>query len=213
MNTTDHKLKECSRCGDRDRVSFSMAPVSAYKVGEGIKVTGETCVETIKHVVQKNGLCLECSRDLRKRRYDKKYMEMLQSGIDQNKGVINLGNIMDIPDDVFADTLDHHILNPGQKDEGYSELNYWDQEIVICSAVIGEDGTIVRGHRHNDCILSLVERDIKPASGSESQGFMTSRNRYVTREEGRKIQESAGIKSVDPQGYRGTTLLFSEDLY
>jgi hypothetical protein len=43
------------------------------------------------------------------------------------------------------------------------------------------------------------------------QGFITSRNRYVDREEGLRLQLAAGIESVAPGGYRGQ--LFSEDLY
>jgi len=44
------------------------------------------------------------------------------------------------------------------------------------------------------------------------QGFVTSKNRYVSREEGRSLQEAAGIKSAGKDGYRGNTL-YSEDLY
>lgn len=46
----------------------------------------------------------------------------------------------------------------------------------------------------------------------ENEGFITSKNRYVSREEGKKLQEKAGIKSADKNGYRHKTL-FSEDLY
>ena len=44
------------------------------------------------------------------------------------------------------------------------------------------------------------------------EGFITSRNRYVTRAEGLKLQLEAGIKSVDPEGYK-VSQLYSEDLY
>lgn len=44
------------------------------------------------------------------------------------------------------------------------------------------------------------------------QGFMTSKNRFVTRKQGRKLQDDAGIKSVDRTGYQ-TDTLYSEDLY
>lgn len=47
---------------------------------------------------------------------------------------------------------------------------------------------------------------------NEQQGFITSRNRYVLREEARSLQEAAGLPSVDPGGYR-YNILFSEDLY
>lgn len=87
------------------------------------------------------------------------------------------------------------------------------REIVICSAVRSQEGSIImRGFRHSDCIRSLRERGISPGLKPEDQGFITSTNRYVTREEGRKLQDAAGIPSADPEGYRGDTL-FSEDLY
>jgi hypothetical protein len=83
------------------------------------------------------------------------------------------------------------------------------KEICICSAVIATDGMIVRGHRHGDCMIAIDRMGKKV--GSE-QGFITSENRYVGRKEGRKLQEEAGIKSADKDGYRYDTL-FSEDLY
>lgn len=86
------------------------------------------------------------------------------------------------------------------------------KEICICAAIIADDETIVRGHRHGDCILSMIRMGKKPKQEAEAQGFITSRNRFVDRKEGRKLQDDAGIKSADPEGYRGKTL-FSEDLY
>lgn len=85
-------------------------------------------------------------------------------------------------------------------------------EICICAAVKTTDGIAIRGHRHGDCIQTIVRMGHKVSKSPNSQGFITSKNRYVTREQGRKLQEKAGIKSADPEGYRGTTL-FSEDLY
>lgn len=89
------------------------------------------------------------------------------------------------------------------------------KEIIICSAVKTPSGLIVRGHRHCDCYhnLSLREEYKDPKSICLcDEGFITSINRFVGREEGRKIQDKAGIKSVDKDGYRKGTL-FSEDLY
>jgi|GEM_PF-2434206 len=101
-----------------------------------------------------------------------------------------------------------------------------DKEIVICSAVYmpevkNKDGSlrIIRGHRHHNCFETfryfLESGQITEEQWSnhpDHQGFITSRNRYVTREEGRLLQDLAGIESVDPDGYRPGTL-FSEDLY
>lgn len=88
-------------------------------------------------------------------------------------------------------------------------------EICICAAIKCSDGTIVRGHRHGDAMWTAREMGKElwnEEPFGKQQGFITSRNRYVGREEGRRLQDAAGIPSADPGGYRGTTL-FSEDLY
>ena len=95
------------------------------------------------------------------------------------------------------------------------------KEIVICAA-IRWNSRVWRGHRHGDAMQvmreelswNMTRKEMTKDSLNmfEDQGFVTSRKRYVTREEGRKLQDAAGIKSADKDGYRGTTL-FSEDLY
>lgn len=86
------------------------------------------------------------------------------------------------------------------------------KEIVICAAIKCDDGRILRCNRHGDGMLNAHHNGWKLAEGSEQQGFITSKGRYVSREEGRILQDEAGIPSADPEGYRGKTL-FSEDLY
>lgn len=86
------------------------------------------------------------------------------------------------------------------------------KEICICAAVKSVDGKIFRGQRHSDCMQAILSRHLEISEEMDSQGFITSTGRYVTRVEGRKLQEAAGIKSIDPDGYRGNTL-YSEDLY
>ena len=89
------------------------------------------------------------------------------------------------------------------------------REIIICAAVKTPSGLIVRGHRHCDCYhnISLRPEYRDPDKvGRCDEGFITSRNRYVGREEALKLQIEAGIKSADPGGYR-RDVLFSEDLY
>lgn len=99
------------------------------------------------------------------------------------------------------------------------------RETVICAAIRLPDGRVIRGHRHGDCIRTakaLVTWYHNPESGfggppwHESmgfdQGFISSRNRYVTREEGLALQHAAGIPSACPSGYRESQL-FSQDLY
>ena len=88
-----------------------------------------------------------------------------------------------------------------------------NKEICICAAVIAEDGRIFRGHRHSDCFRTIRENGSVPKADQNAQGFITSFNRYVTREEGRKLQDAAGIPSANvEEGYMPGTL-FSEDLY
>ncbi len=85
------------------------------------------------------------------------------------------------------------------------------KETCICAAVKDSTGYIWRGHRHGDCMVAALNAHRQPTG---EQGFMTSENRFVGREEGRRLQDAAGIESAaaDGDGYRGNTL-FSEDLY
>lgn len=85
------------------------------------------------------------------------------------------------------------------------------KEICICAAIVFKGNKIVRGHRHGDCFYTAQRMRIKPGTAIE-QGFITSKNRFVGRQLGRKIQDAAGIKSANPEGYVADTL-FSEDLY
>lgn len=90
------------------------------------------------------------------------------------------------------------------------------KEIVICAAVIEEDGTIIRGHRHSDCFAAIQNRGkkaIKRDDGLTQQGFITSKNRFVDRKEALRLQVEAGILSVNPRGAYIGNELYSEDLY
>ena len=86
------------------------------------------------------------------------------------------------------------------------------REIIICSAVkIGED--IFRGNRHNDCFLSARYKlgdDVK--CKLDTQGFITSTGRFVSREEARKIHEESGMEPARGEYTRANDLA-SEDLY
>ena len=88
------------------------------------------------------------------------------------------------------------------------------KEIVICAAVIAKDGKIVKGHRHNDAIRTLhgMVGYEQEKVDTRHQGFITSKNRYVDRREGLRIQLAQGIPSADKDGYRYGEL-YSEDLY
>jgi len=86
------------------------------------------------------------------------------------------------------------------------------KEIVICAAVKAVSGKIFRGHRHSDCYAVIHDNKLKASLHINAEGFITSHNRFVTREEGQKLQIKAGIKSADKDGY-SNGMLFSEDLY
>ena len=72
-------------------------------------------------------------------------------------------------------------------------------------------GLIVRGQRHHNALRALAEME-NVVYSSAKQGFITSRNRFVPRRTGLKLQLAAGIPSARPEGYHNE-LLFSEDLY
>ena len=92
-------------------------------------------------------------------------------------------------------------------------------EYIVCSAILTSDlgkerlGGVefVTGHRHFNIFRAfnnppdniLVKRD------PHSQGFMTSKGRFVGREEGLEIAKQSGQV---PQNHQHR-LLFSEDLY
>ena len=95
-----------------------------------------------------------------------------------------------------------------------------EKEICICSAVEW-NGKVWRGHRHNDCIrvqedelsYTMTRKEMCEKNVSKNQGFITSKNRFVDRKEGCKLQQEANISSrlTDYPFHRGE--LYSEDLY
>lgn len=90
------------------------------------------------------------------------------------------------------------------------------KEIVICAAIRMPDGEVIRGHRHNNCYDVVRARPDKVREDivRAAQGFLTSQNRFVCREEAMKIQRAAGISSAQwPDGKLRGDSLFSEDLY
>lgn len=87
------------------------------------------------------------------------------------------------------------------------------REVCICAAIQLPDGELFRGHRHDDAIQTAGKAHVERALiVSAEQGFITSRNRFVGREEGAALQTAAGIPPAQtgrpPEG-----MLFSEDLY
>ena len=91
-------------------------------------------------------------------------------------------------------------------------ISYHDKEICICAAHKTVSGEIFRGNRHCNCLATIAWAGRTPSKKADDSGFITSRNRFVTRREGYLLQRAAGIESADPGGYRGEEL-YSEDLY
>lgn len=86
------------------------------------------------------------------------------------------------------------------------------KEICICAAVKATDGTIIRGQTHRDCRDGIIRRGKKLSYNIKDEGFITSYNRFVGREEAYKLQMAINWKSHNPQGYQLCKWLFSEDI-
>jgi len=78
-----------------------------------------------------------------------------------------------------------------------------DPEVIICAAILMPDGYIIRGHRHNDCIHTAAGIARYLGVRPVEQGFLTSRNRFVGREEAYVIHRPT----------EGCSDLYSEDVY
>jgi hypothetical protein len=84
--------------------------------------------------------------------------------------------------------------------EGFIRPKNIDKGIVIC------------GYRHPSCMYTMIaitgKRSVEKECGKYVQGFLTSGNRFVDREEGAKLFVATGGKL----NYSSIEL-FSEDLY
>jgi len=100
------------------------------------------------------------------------------------------------------------------------------KEYILCAAIWYKDcplglygpknidrGIVLCGHRHPGIIHQHVTLLGKSAfqMGDNEQGFLTSTNRFVSREEAFDIAESANQLNDRTRGTSRT--LFSEDLY
>lgn len=100
-------------------------------------------------------------------------------------------------------------------------------EVCICAAIMWR-GRVWRGHRHGHAMevmrqelgWNMTGKEIMRSHMFKNQGFVTSKNRYVGREEGLRLHKAAGIPSQAEQSEKGKPhagyrngLLFSEDLY
>jgi hypothetical protein len=75
-----------------------------------------------------------------------------------------------------------------------------------------KEGIVICGHRHFNCLAQMIVLFGKYQSeaGKEVQGFLTSENRFVNREEAMKIFKKARQRLKEPIYGKQ---LFSENLY
>jgi len=97
-----------------------------------------------------------------------------------------------------------------------SEPESNQKEFIICAAVMYK-GNMITGYRHGDCInvIKLLVEDLNEEDipDRKDQGFLTSKNRYVSRNEAFKIaQENKQIWHSLHEGVEENQLV-SEDLY
>ena len=83
-------------------------------------------------------------------------------------------------------------------------------EVCVCAAIRLKNGKVITGRRDGEILVNAFFLGFDHRGST--QGFMTSKGRFVTRTEGRKLQDAAGIPSRAKDGYRGDKL-YSEDLY
>jgi hypothetical protein len=98
-----------------------------------------------------------------------------------------------------------------------------DKEYILCAAIHYDDGKeyvhqprniisgiVACGWRHHNCFTILFElekSDDKFTKANVTQGFLTSKGKFVTRKEGAKIAFKA------EQIKKKQNTMFSEDLY
>ena len=93
-----------------------------------------------------------------------------------------------------------------------------ENEFIICAAIlVNETNKIFYGHRHDQCHnalnseLSWTLNRQQIAKIKKTQGFVTSKNRFVDRKEALVIART-NDQVLDYQEIRGEEL-YSEDLY
>lgn len=99
------------------------------------------------------------------------------------------------------------------------------REICVCAAIRMPDGYIVRGHRHDDCLITAgcMTRYMraKDVLHHAEQGFLTTTGRFVDRQEGMRLMKASDAmcrwNEQDWKPFREldvmNDMLFSENLY
>lgn len=113
---------------------------------------------------------------------------------------------------------------PTTAPESFGDIFYMKQEVeyILCAAIHFDDGilrthhaqygtgVVACGYRHHSCFALRPKGFI----GKETQGFLTSRDRFVSRSEAKEIAIKAGqlLNEATADGLIFKNL-FSEDLY
>ncbi len=86
-------------------------------------------------------------------------------------------------------------------------------EFILCSAIM-HNGDVICGYRHSDCI-SLAQKHIAAVIERDNVvcGFMTSKNRFITRDEAFKIAKKENQIWHKVHDGVDENILISEDLY
>ena len=96
-------------------------------------------------------------------------------------------------------------------------------ERILCAALL-YNGNIIAGYRHSDCYQTIADilgidtccddwaNKIPNLPGRNEQGFITSKNRYVSRAEAFQIANDAN-QLLLPYREGQEKILTSEDLY
>ncbi len=82
-----------------------------------------------------------------------------------------------------------------------------DIELIKHAAVKTESGMMMIGKHHADCFHKGFNIGLKMEKKADSQGFITSKGRFVTR------KEAGVIAKLADQIDKVTHLLFSEDMW
>lgn len=98
------------------------------------------------------------------------------------------------------------------KNVNKSDVDY--DEYILCAAISltlkeGNSPVVLAGYRHGDCFSSAIQLGYEGHIDSDEQGFLTSKGRFVGREEAKLIAKRAGQLKTDSI-YKQ---LISEDIY
>ena len=144
-----------------------------------------------------------------------KSLYMMENNTERIKAYINLMERFYVTESQARDIFDEG-ANFGVRK--CFEVMRKPKEFILCSAIKWGE-VVISGYRHKDCYKTLdaLNNDIPDRTypGRESQGFLTSTNRYVDRKEAWKIADANGQikfgREVSDNG--DDSELISENLY